>query len=141
YVEVADYAVLAAGNAVVLVDLKQAGVSRSPAAHQFDDLIPFGALTLDNAAATVLAEGAAATTLIDLIVNQAAVLTAFEQIDAAETCCTTGRDYAMDRYAFGRPLASYQAIKHKPADFMVKIELARSNAYFGAWAMNEQAPE
>jgi acyl-CoA dehydrogenase len=141
YAEVADYAVLSAPNAVLLVDLNQAGVTRGKTEHQFDELIPLGTLTLNNAAVTVLSEGAAATALIDLIVNQAAVLTAFEQIGAADTCCTMGRDYVMDRYAFGRPLAGYQAVKHKLADVMVKIELARSNAYFGAWAMNEQAPE
>ena len=42
------------------------------------------------------------------------------------------------RYAFGRPIASYQAIKHKLADMYVKNTLARSNAYFGAWALNSR---
>jgi alkylation response protein AidB-like acyl-CoA dehydrogenase len=46
------------------------------------------------------------------------------------------RDYCMDRYAFGRPVASFQAIKHRLADLYVEIELARSNAYYGAWALS-----
>ena len=47
----------------------------------------------------------------------------------------------MGRYAFGRPIASYQAIKHKLADMYVKNTLARGNAYYGAWALNTDAEE
>ena len=50
------------------------------------------------------------------------------------------RDYAMERYAFGRPIGSFQAIKHKLADVYVAIELARSNAYYGAWALASMQP-
>jgi alkylation response protein AidB-like acyl-CoA dehydrogenase len=49
--------------------------------------------------------------------------------------------YALERYAFGRVIASYQAIKHKLADIYVKNQVARSNAYYGAWALNTQAGE
>ncbi len=51
------------------------------------------------------------------------------------------RDYALERYAFGRPIGSFQAIKHKLADVYVAIELARSNAYYGAWALSADAAE
>jgi alkylation response protein AidB-like acyl-CoA dehydrogenase len=51
------------------------------------------------------------------------------------------RDYALERYAFGRPIGSFQAIKHKLADVYVATELARSNAYYGAWALACNAPE
>jgi alkylation response protein AidB-like acyl-CoA dehydrogenase len=51
------------------------------------------------------------------------------------------RPTRMERYAFGRVIASYQAIKHKLADIYVKNEVARSNAYYGAWALNTNAPE
>ncbi len=47
----------------------------------------------------------------------------------------------MTRYAFGRPIASFQAIKHKLADMYVNNELARSNAYYGAWALSTGARE
>ena len=47
----------------------------------------------------------------------------------------------MERYAFGRPIASFQAIKHKLADMYVFNELARSNAYYGAWALRADARE
>ena len=51
------------------------------------------------------------------------------------------KDYALKRYAFGRPIASFQAIKHKLADMYVFNELARSNAYYGAWALSTNARE
>ena len=47
----------------------------------------------------------------------------------------------MGRYAFGRAIASYQAIKHKLADMYVKNTLARSNCYYGAWALNSDSSE
>ena len=51
------------------------------------------------------------------------------------------RAYATERYAFGRPIGSFQAIKHKLADVYVATELARSNAYYGAWALASGAAE
>ena len=50
---------------------------------------------------------------------------------------TQARDYALQRFAFGRAIGSYQAIKHKLANMYVKNALARSNAYFGVWALAE----
>ncbi len=51
------------------------------------------------------------------------------------------REYAMGRYAFGRPIASFQALKHKMADMYIATTLARSNCYYGAWALDANAPE
>src|SRR3546814_19515978 len=51
------------------------------------------------------------------------------------------RDFALERHAFGRQIGSYQAIKHKLADVWVAIEIARSNAYFGAWALANDAAD
>ena len=51
------------------------------------------------------------------------------------------RDYALQRHAFGRAIGSYQAIKHKLADCYVKLELARSNAYYGAMMLAEDGAD
>jgi alkylation response protein AidB-like acyl-CoA dehydrogenase len=51
------------------------------------------------------------------------------------------KSYALERYAFGRVIGSYQAIKHKLADCYIKTELARANAYYGAWALGEGGTE
>ena len=47
----------------------------------------------------------------------------------------------MGRFAFGRPIASFQAIKHMLADRWCDLELARSNCYYGAWALASDVPE
>ena len=73
--------------------------------------------------------------------DRAAVMLAFEQLGGADRALEMARDYALERYAFGRQIGSYQAIKHKLADVFVNNEVARANAYFGAWALSSNAPE
>jgi acyl-CoA dehydrogenase len=75
------------------------------------------------------------------ILDRGAILIAFEQLGGAGACLEMARDYALQRYAFGRPIGSFQAIKHKLADVYVATELARSNAYYGAWALAGDAAE
>ena len=69
------------------------------------------------------------------------MLTAFEQVGGAQASLEMASDYALERYAFGRPIGSFQAIKHKLADVYVAIELASSNAYYGAWALAARRAE
>jgi len=75
------------------------------------------------------------------LMDNGAVLMAFEQIGGAQRCLDTAVEFARGRYAFGRPIGSFQAIQHKLADLFVAIELARSNAYYGAWALSSQSDE
>jgi alkylation response protein AidB-like acyl-CoA dehydrogenase len=79
--------------------------------------------------------------LTDAVLDRAAVLLAFEQVGGADRALEMAKDYALNRYAFGRQIGSYQAIKHKLADIYIKNELARSNAYYGAWALDAGAAE
>src|ERR1700736_2532019 len=79
--------------------------------------------------------------LAESLLQRAAVLLAFEQIGGADRALEMAKDYALGRYAFGRPIGSYQAIKHKLADMYVKNELARSNAYYGAWALESSTAD
>jgi alkylation response protein AidB-like acyl-CoA dehydrogenase len=79
--------------------------------------------------------------LVLRLLDRAAILVAFEQVGGADTSLQMARDYALERYAFGRPIGSFQAIKHKLADVYVAVELARSNAYYGAWALSADAAE
>jgi len=78
--------------------------------------------------------------LSDLL-DKAAVLYAYEQIGGGQAAMDLGMNYTKQRYAFGRPIASFQAIKHKFADMFVALELARSNAYYGAWALSSDSPD
>lgn len=80
-------------------------------------------------------------TAMQAVLDRAAVLLAFEQIGGADKCLEMAKGYALERHAFGRAIGGYQAIKHKLADIYVKNEIARSNAYYGAWALNTSAAE
>lgn len=77
--------------------------------------------------------------ILETVFDKAAVLIAFEQLGGADRCLEMAGLYAADRYAFGKPIGSFQAIKHKLVDVFVKNELARANCYFGAWALNTNA--
>ena len=97
-------------------------------------------LRFDGAPAQLLGDAAPVgngATLVD----RAAVLMAFEQIGGATRAFEITREYTLGRYAFGRAIASFQAIKHRLADLYVEIELARSNCYYGAWALRTKSPE
>jgi len=132
---VAAIAVVQVGDGLALIRLDQPGVTRTRL-ESFDQLRPHYRLDFENAAAELLPGRNILQTLLD----RAAVQAAFEGVGGAEACLEMGRGYTMERQIFGRPLASYQAIKHKLADVAVGIELARSNAYYGGWAA-EVAPD
>ncbi len=85
--------------------------------------------------------GEAGWPMVLRLLERAAVLMAFEQVGGADASLEMARNYALERYAFGRPIGSFQAIKHKLADVYVATELARSNAFYGAWALSADAAE
>jgi acyl-CoA dehydrogenase len=84
---------------------------------------------------------AAGWSTVQRLLDRAAILFAFEQVGGADASLHMARDYAMERFAFGRPIGSFQAIKHKLTDVYVALELARSNAYYGAWALAADSAE
>ncbi len=96
---------------------------------------------LDFDATPVQSMGSAAGASVQRVSGSAAILFAFEQVGGADACLQMARDYAQERFAFGRPIGSFQAIKHKLADMYVALELARSNAYYGAWALGADATD
>ena len=142
--DVADTALVLASEGgrpgLFLVDLKQAGVKRETL-KSLDPTRGVAKITFDGAVAERVGEAGAGFDLVQAIMDRAAVLLAFEQLGGADRCLEMAREYALGRYAFGRVVAGYQAIKHKLADMYVKNEVARSNAYYGAWALNDDAPE
>jgi len=117
---------------LALVRLDQPGVTRVKLAS-FDQLRAHYSLIFDGAAAEVL-DAQPAREVLDQLFDRAAVQAAFEGVGGAEACLYMARDYAMERQIFGRSLAGYQAIKHKLADVYAGVELARSAAFYGAWA-------
>ncbi|HEY7978540.1 MAG TPA: acyl-CoA dehydrogenase family protein [Rhizomicrobium sp.] len=146
---IADFAIVLArssddagerGTALAIVDLKGAGVKRS-AEDSIDPSRKHAVIEFDGASAEALGKAGEGWSIAANVLNRAAIMTAFEQVGGSDSCLAMAKDYAMQRYAFGRLIASYQAIKHKLADMYVNTELARSNAYYGAWALSTNARE
>jgi acyl-CoA dehydrogenase len=145
--DVADLAVVVARSggerhdpSLYLVDLHGPGVARAPVAT-IDPTRSHARLVLDRAPGERLGPAGAGRALVGQLLDRAAVLLAFEQVGGAQAALDMARDYALHRFAFGRPIGSFQAIKHKLADVYVALELARGNAYYGAWALSTGAPE
>lgn len=128
------------GPGLFLVDLRSEGVSRE-GVSTIDPTRGEARIVFDGAPAQRLGQGGDGMVQLARIYDRAAVLLAFEQLGGADRCLEMARDYALERYAFGRPIGGYQAIKHKLADVFVKNEVARANAYYGAWALSTDAPE
>ena len=140
----ADMAVVVAqgdrGPVLALADLRHAGVTRRDV-ETIDPSRKHTHITFAGVPAEPLGAPGDGERLLSQINDRAAILFAFEQVGGAERALEMARDYSLERYAFGRQIGSFQAIKHKLADVYVATELARSNAYYGAWALSKDAPE
>jgi alkylation response protein AidB-like acyl-CoA dehydrogenase len=85
-------------------------------------------------------DGGAADSLTKTL-DLAAVALAAEQVGGAQHCLDSSVDYAKNRIQFGRPIGSFQAIKHKCADMLLEVESAKSAAYYAGWAAAEDSDE
>ena len=137
----ATFAVVLTKNGLALVDLGQKGVTKKDV-ETIDPTRKHCELVFTDANAELLGEegtgdGGEGWRLLERLYDSAAIYFAFAQVGGAEAAMYMARDYALQRHAFGRAIGSYQAIKHKLADCYVKLELARSNAYYGAMMLTE----
>jgi alkylation response protein AidB-like acyl-CoA dehydrogenase len=143
--DVADFAVVVArdseeGLGWYLVDLNADGVERRTV-KSLDPTRAQAHVSFDNASAELLGEAGQGWQLTEKLYDRAAVLFAFEQVGGSLAALDQACEYAKGRYAFGRSIASFQAIKHKLADMYVAATLARSNCYYSAWALSTDADE
>lgn len=144
--DVAAFAVVVAksdkgdGASLYLVDLEASEVERETIST-IDPSRSHANLTFNGASAELLGREGEGWAAKEHLFNRAAVLYAWEQTGGADTALEMAKEYALGRYAFGRPIASYQAIKHKLAEMYVNNTLARSNCYYGSWALNTNAPD
>jgi len=127
-------------SSLALVDLAGEGVTRSPL-RSIDPSRSLARIELAGAPAEVLGEAGKGAELASGLLDRAAAIMAFEQIGSATRALEITKDFTMGRYAFGRPVASFQAIKHRMADLYAAIELARSNAFYAAWALSTDDDE
>ena len=139
YAPAADVAIVPAatpdGAALFLVDLDAHGAPpREPA---MDVTRPLGWLPLDTTPAIHLGGADAVDALVDL----GAALTSVEMLGGARAVLDMAVAYAKDRVQFGKPIGSFQAIKHKCADMLVDVEGMHSSAYWAAWAIGAGDPD
>jgi alkylation response protein AidB-like acyl-CoA dehydrogenase len=146
---IADFAIVAARTgstgretaiSLFLVDMKAEGIEAKSLTN-VDPSRGQAEITFKNAKAEPLGAANEGWSILSQVLDRAAVLMAFEQVGGSDRALEMGRDYALDRIAFGRPIGSFQAVKHMLADMYVAATLARSNCYYGAWALSTNASE
>ena len=147
--QVADILIVAANSdnnqnhnslSLYIVETNQDAVSKK-LLDTLDPTRPSSEVNFKDADCISLGEKGEGWTMIQNILNRAAILFAFEQVGGAQVALDEAKKYSIERYAFGKPIGSFQALKHKMADMYVKNELAKSNAYYGAWALSTDSME
>ncbi len=94
-------------------------------------------IVLTDAPATLVGPDGGALEGLETTLRIAAAALAAEQVGGAQRVLDSSVDYAKNRVQFGRPIGSFQAIKHKCADMLLDVESAKSAAYYAAWAAQE----
>jgi alkylation response protein AidB-like acyl-CoA dehydrogenase len=123
---------------LLLVDTAAEGVSVDRT-DGLDLLRPLGALTLSRTQAVMLASGDAATAAVRHGLAAAAAALASELVGLAGHCLDGAVGYAAERHQFGRPIGSFQAVKHICADMLTGVELARAAARHLAALLDAEA--
>ena len=98
-------------------------------------------IELTDAPATLVGVEGGALDGLEITMQMAAAALAAEQVGGAQRVLNNSVEYAKTRVQFGRPIGSFQAIKHKCADMLLDVESAKSAAYYAAWAAQERNDE
>ena len=106
------------------------------ALNTLDMTRPQARVEFDSAPARPLTDDAA---VIERAMATAAIMLAAEQVGGAQRCLDMAVEYAKIRVQFGRPIGSFQAIKHKCADMLLDVESARSAAYYAASVLDDDS--
>ncbi len=131
----ADVAVVVADDDVYGVDLRREG--RPPPMAAMDRTRELGILAFDRTPALHLGGADSA----ELLLDRAATLAGAEMLGAADRVLSMTVDYAKERVQFGKPIGSFQAVKHMLADALVDVEGMRSTVYYAAWCAAAGDPD
>jgi alkylation response protein AidB-like acyl-CoA dehydrogenase len=124
------------GVALFVVDEAESGVARTPLVT-LDLTRPQATIAFSDARARLVADAAEAPRVIEHALQVGSALLAVEQVGAAQHLLDLSVEYAKTRLQFGRPIGSFQAVKHRLADLLVDVEHARSTAYHAIWALTD----
>jgi len=140
---VADVLLVAArtedGIGLYRVDARAEGLTRT-LVPTLDTTRKLATIELAATPARLVSRGDQTANLERVLALAVAALTA-EQVGGAQRCLEMATEYAKTRLQFGRPIGSYQAIKHKCADMLVAVEFAKSAAYAACFAAANDASD
>jgi alkylation response protein AidB-like acyl-CoA dehydrogenase len=128
-----------AGPALFAVDRGAPGLRAEPMTT-LDPTRAMATLTLDRAPAVLVGAEGQGGRLMSQVLDLACVALAAEQAGSARRCLEMSTEYARTRFQFGRPIGSFQAVKHKCADMLVRVELAEATAREAARLADAAAP-
>jgi len=142
--DIADFAVVLAdsgnGLSLAVVELSASGVTRSKI-ECIDPSRSIAKIEFADAPAELLGEGGKGGMLAEALLDRAAILMAFEQIGSACRALEITKQYTLERYAFGRPIGSFQAVKHKCAEMLLNIECASACSHWASWVAQDHQEE
>ncbi|HVT65002.1 MAG TPA: acyl-CoA dehydrogenase family protein [Mycobacteriales bacterium] len=125
-----------AGLSLFAVESASPGLERE-LLHTLDETRKLARVRLSDTPARLIGRDGAAWAVLDRVLDLAAVALSLEAVGGAQRCLDMAVDYAKVRVQFGRPIGSFQAVKHRCADMLVEVEGAKSAAYFAAWCAAE----
>lgn len=128
------------GLSLFAVDGSEPGLAKAPLAT-LDQTRKLARLTLDDVEGRLVGVEGGATENLERTLDKIAVALAAEQVGGAQRVLEMALDYAQVRHQFGRPIGSFQVIKHQAADMFLQIGSARSAAFYAAWAAQDESDE
>ncbi len=129
-----------AGVSIFAVDGDAAGLTRT-ALSTMDQTRKQAKLEFADVEGTLVGTDGGGWDLLSTVLDLAAVALAAEQVGGAQMCLDMSVEYAKVRVQFGRPIGSFQAIKHKCADMLLEVESGKSAAYYAGWCASEMNDE
>ena len=124
------------GLSLFTVEANAAGLTRTPLAT-LDETRKLARLDFEDTQAALLGNEGAAAAPMAATLTRAAVCLANEMVGGADRLREDALEYVQMRVQFGRSIASFQVTKHKAADMLADVELAKSAAYYAAAALDD----
>ncbi len=128
------------GLSLFAVDGGAEGLRRSPLAT-LDQTRALARCEFDSAAGRLIGSPGDATAILGRVLDTGAIALAAEQLGGAQRALDMAVEYAKIRHQFGRPIGSFQVIKHRCADLLLEVESLRSAVIYAAAAVAEDSPE
>ncbi len=110
------------------------GVTRTPT-ETLDQTRKLARVEFSSTPARLIGKVGAGAEIYEKMLNVAVAALSVEMVGGAQACLDMAVEYSKVRIQFGRPIGSFQAIKHKCADMLVEVESAKSAAYYAMWAL------